>query len=658
MNTIQKDVELYKKNKESIDKCKPQIKNLFGNSTFDENLICYESDSGKAAYKYKTNDMEICLTGLHNPSTAAKDIIVSQYENNKEQIEKYTFGTVFALDPYLLEHFFQKFYWYKHVFVIFPSADFFYTLLHYHDFTELFKLDAFKPLAFNDDDKLDMNLFINLVSVNFTSNGLKIFVYYPFNIVAKPLLDRVLKSIPEAALSEQTNLSTSMLLGDMLFVNDLRSLDKFIKYPDISILKDKLQGKPVVCVAAGPSLGKNIEFLKTIQNEVYIIAVAAVLKPLLKHGIKPDLITILDMSSEIEIYLKDIDLTELTIAIEMSCYYGIMQNMGSNYILATSSSNIKSYLNFFLETLGINIPEDTKIGGSMTVAFMSIQLAARMGASEIILLGQDLAFEGLTHVEGASYSGGVKIIQYNGQDHFLFEKFGQDSNIIHPLEWIKGYNKEKVPTTKQFFVYLQYLERLIKARKFTVINSTEGGAYIEGAQHIPLTETYEKFIKNNRLETKDINLPKIRDYDFEHLKERVEKFEEIVTRYQLIHNLASEGLDDIEKFNVLTALEKPDASQQRDIISLMNSINNRIDILMNTYTKEINYVGENNPASYYLYRYLSNVNTKDYSEKDIMVDMKNKAILLFSAIKEGMEVFVRELTDVIKRIKEQYSGYL
>ncbi|MBD3824992.1 MAG: motility associated factor glycosyltransferase family protein [Epsilonproteobacteria bacterium] len=55
--------------------------------------------------------------------------------------------------------------------------------------------------------------------------------------------------------------------------------------------------KPVLVLAAGPSFGQNIEWVKANGHRFIIIAVSAILNTLYKHGIKPDLVTHLDGST-------------------------------------------------------------------------------------------------------------------------------------------------------------------------------------------------------------------------------------------------------------------------------------------------------------------------------------------------------------------------
>ena len=50
----------------------------------------------------------------------------------------------------------------------------------------------------------------------------------------------------------------------------------------------------IILVSAGPSLNKNIMELKKAKNKAFIVATDTAVKPLLKAGIEPDLMVMVD----------------------------------------------------------------------------------------------------------------------------------------------------------------------------------------------------------------------------------------------------------------------------------------------------------------------------------------------------------------------------
>ena len=63
-------------------------------------------------------------------------------------------------------------------------------------------------------------------------------------------------------------------------------------------LKNIFPQVPVILVSAGPSLDKNIGFIKSARNQIIVITVATALKPLLKNNIAPDFVIAIDPNDE------------------------------------------------------------------------------------------------------------------------------------------------------------------------------------------------------------------------------------------------------------------------------------------------------------------------------------------------------------------------
>jgi hypothetical protein len=98
-----------------------------------------------------------------------------------------------------------------------------------------------------------------------------------------------------------------------------------------------------------------------------------------------------------------------------------------------------------------------------------------LGSRQIILLGQDLAFDGdKTHAEGYVYD--MKVEQKDRIE-------------------VDGYYGGKIQTDYTFNLYREFLEHRIQTIDAHIVNATEGGSYIKGAEHISLKEAYEKYIK-------------------------------------------------------------------------------------------------------------------------------------------------------------------
>lgn len=93
--------------------------------------------------------------------------------------------------------------------------------------------------------------------------------------------------------------SKSSEILESIYIKNISKLSHYVAKGDgIVLMRDALKGNDlgVVVVGAGPSLDNDIEVLKAHGKDVFIIACDATLPVLSKHGIIPNLITVIDPS--------------------------------------------------------------------------------------------------------------------------------------------------------------------------------------------------------------------------------------------------------------------------------------------------------------------------------------------------------------------------
>ena len=569
----------------------------------------------------------------------ASEILKIEYKKHNILINHCTTGVVFCVEPFILKALFDKYPTYRHFFLFFPSIQYFNNMLCNYDLSDIIKTESFKPIFGNTELILEQSIMYNCERVDIMHNGIRIFAYQPFDKLNSDKLKMVMAVMDKIAMGIHVNLNTSIIYGSQIFKNDMRSIDKQVKYQTIECLRDKAKGLPVLCIAAGPSLKKQLDFIKSIQDEVYIIAVTAALKPLLKAGIKCDLYTCIDMDDIIEKYFEDVDLKGIKIALEMATYHGVMENHPeADYIIGQSSAAGKSYINKILTSLNIRVPAESRIHGAMTVAMMSIQLANLMGASEVIMVGQDLAYEDtVSHLPGADYSSSVQMIKNKetGQEYLLFEDYGGKKNAAVPVNWVKGYKKKRVPTTAQFVAYRDFMARFFKTTGLHPINCTEGGMHIPECKQMTLKQAYNKHVKGNLTSNKSLPIARHRSMDKKAVTDTVRMLETIQKEFREIRSCAVSGLKELSKK-----------------IPNFDIVNKYIKAIKLEHTECSNYISQNNYAGYYLYRYLELANVNGDKIKSA-VNRRNQARLLFYTVEKGLDVFIDETERLIKRLEKQ-----
>jgi hypothetical protein len=650
---------LFNKNIKKLNKVDLAWKAYLVDATKDLKLVGENNKNKQLVISYKVEDKEdICISGRDNPKKTAEVIIETEYNKRikSHRFKGATTAIAFVLDPYLLEELLIKYHWVKNFFVVFPSTDYFVSLLFYYDFSKILKNKAFKPIFHNNSDDVSNLLGASLAGSSYLQSGLMMFSYAPYGMLFKDFYGKSKETIQKVTDLLQVNLNTNFMLGGLMNTNVVRHLDKLLKFPTVSILKDKAIGKPVICVSAGPSLAKNIEFLKKIQNEVFIIAITTTAYTLLKHGIRPDLMTIIDMQPLVLDQLKDIDVSGIPIVVEMSCHHSVVEEVNTDFIFSLSPVTSKTFLVSLIEALGMQLTTDDFVSSGLTVAITSLMCAARMGASQIILVGQDLAITSdVSHVDGTVDSYKTEVIEENGQKFFKNISH-QNSEVSYTYaKEVDGYYGGKVYTTPSLDVFINYFRRLIKDNNLTnVYNATEGGAFIEGCEHISLKEVYKRFIKNNKLNKNDIKFDLKKKIIKKDIKQGKKNLQLVIDRMQTASNLAKEGLDLIEEFMKRTNKVKKEKFDELWLGVAVEKINKIADTLNTDYVYEVNAIAQLSETNFYLFHLINNTNNTHYSEAALQADMQNKFVLFFANVHEGLNVLVAELNGVTDRIDKEF----
>lgn len=241
--------------------------------------------------------------------------------------------------------------------------------------------------------------------------------------------------------------------------------------PGIINLKDKFKNKPAVVVATGPSLNKNKELLRKIKDRAIIVSVDASLKILMDMGVKPNIITSLERVEEVVPLIDGFSKEELK-----EIYLAATPVVKPTVYNAYDGPKLMVYRNFahfdWLENDKGTIPIKQSAGN------MAFSVAAYMGCSPIILIGQDLAYaeDFKTHAEGMVYGE-------EDENHINEEKF-----------LVKGNIKEEVYTNKWWYMFLKGYEADLREFGGICVNATEGGAFIRGTKVMTFNEAIEEYL--------------------------------------------------------------------------------------------------------------------------------------------------------------------
>lgn len=363
----------------------------------------------------------------------------------------------------------------KKIYILEPKLEILFIALHFLDFAKelesgrlnLFLVEDFnyitiRSLVGNDGVAAYLKTYtLNLAAIYY-SKYTDLMV-----LVNKTIIDAILHFI-----KSHGNCASDSLLGIDHFFKNLPLMVK--NYPFIDVAQKKNSDVAVI-VSTGPSLTKQLPLLKEIQKNVTIISVDASMPILEKWGIKPDIVTSLERIEDTALFFEKTssefqdDVVFLSSALQHEKIY---KNIKSGYL--TIAMRPFGYMEIFgLSGYGY-------IGIGMSAANMAHELAYIMNFSDVILIGQDLAYgeDGLSHAKDHVY----------GEDEV--KGYGTDPYIT------KWGGNGKVKTTEVWNMFRGFFVTGIEQSKarMTTYNCTEGGARIEGSIEMPFELAIAKLV--------------------------------------------------------------------------------------------------------------------------------------------------------------------
>ena len=246
----------------------------------------------------------------------------------------------------------------------------------------------------------------------------------------------------------------------------LSNVMPMIEDPGIISFKNSLKHKPAILVGAGPSLNKNIHLLKEAYHKALLVCVDAALKPLLDNGIRPHIVTNIERTGGQGAFFSDLGKLEDTFFVFCPV---VPDDTYDSYqgpkIIAHRYSEI-------VEWLGLRTGVLT---AGPLVGNFAFDIAQYLGCDPIIMVGQDLSFplEGATHVEGMV--------------------FGVQEDYRKSVMSVEGNFGETLLTNRDFEDSRRSLEMEIEKFDGLCINSTEGGAKINGTMFFDLKSSINRY---------------------------------------------------------------------------------------------------------------------------------------------------------------------
>lgn len=399
------------------------------------------------------------------------------------------------------------------------------------------------------------------------------------------------------------------------FCGNLRFMKSSTIFENTSPAFDK--NKPVIIVSAGPSVKDELEGLKAAKNHIPIIAVDRIVDFLMEQGIEPDAIFTIDAQYRKALMnVEQVSHIPLIMSVTSSCE--ITQNHKGKKIWYSDNE----FLVAVLRKLGKNIEwyeTGTTVSSTAFGTFMG------QGYKEIILVGQDLSFDGeFTH------AGGVK----------------EEIPYFRKEYMIEGIHGTTVRTRDDWYTMLRWYHGVLeKHQEVTVYDAKTRGAKIQHTINIRLKE----FVEQRSWEEKDYRQAIV---DLEPTFSEQE--------WENVVQILREGLEDLKigKEKATKAIE----SAQRLIrgveehIELTKEDEADLEIL-----QEAGTFLEKHIVFFILAPYIENYTREveyvlEQKEGDILLESKKVytvAIIQMQAVQYAVDYYYPKLEQAIKAIEEE-----
>ncbi|WP_313892573.1 6-hydroxymethylpterin diphosphokinase MptE-like protein [Psychrobacillus sp.] len=320
-------------------------------------------------------------------------------------------------------------------------------------------------------------------------------VHQKFVIITLPVYERLFPTMTESfsqsfrnfLLMVGNDMATVMEFSERWTINSMKNLPFTAESHSIFEKKSFFKGKPVIIVSAGPSLNEELANLKYIKENglAYIFAVGSANKILINNNIYPDAVCTYDPQQHNyklfeEIYNNRIKSIPMIYATTVG-HETLDQYPGPLFSFITTQDNLTQQL--------LEKQQKPVIYDAPSIAVITLQVLNALEVSKIILVGQNFAFK-----QGKFYADGI--------ERFDKEKQGFSDNAVQrqdeaTIVEVEDVHNGKVRTNAHFQQMKADMEIVIQLNHMPTINTTQGGAKIEGAKFKSLKAVIEEELTQN-----------------------------------------------------------------------------------------------------------------------------------------------------------------
>ncbi|EAK0847084.1 motility associated factor glycosyltransferase family protein, partial [Campylobacter lari] len=365
--------------------------------------------------------------------------------------------------------------------VIEPEIELLYIALHLNDFSQDLQDKRLHIYLYENINFLTFYRFFEQEKIHFfvkTYDLLLMSNFYEIYENAIAMTNSLCIESIKSLVVRQGNSSEDSFEG---ITQLLHNLPYQLANPSLKDLLKQRKGKieNAIIVSTGPSLIKQLPLLKEYASKASIICADTAYPILAKHNIKPDYVLALERHDLVYQCFEqdnqefDKDILFIIASVAHKSVIDTLEKTKKPYIL------VHRPLPF---SKALHMDDYGYLGSGLSVANMAYDLAIKLGHKNIILIGQDLAYD------------------ENGNSHPKDYLHTQESeNDRKEGLFITAYGGNGMVETNQWWIlFKESLEYSIDTNSVTTYNATEGGARIEGSIEKSFKELCENLLKENK----------------------------------------------------------------------------------------------------------------------------------------------------------------
>lgn len=276
--------------------------------------------------------------------------------------------------------------------------------------------------------------------------------------------------------AKEVNIATLAKFEKTWASNIARNIMEFISNPGANIFYNKFSGVPAIVVAAGPSLSKSMDFIRKNSGRAVIIAVDTSYMILKKYGIEPHFCLSVDPQLINARYFEGNTSGAAMMVADPTVHPSVFHLFKGKRVICSQAFQMMKWVE---DASGVK--GELAYGGS--VSTNAYDFAKRIGASPVIMVGQDLAFtSSLAHARGSYLDEQIFKRTSRFYNPLMFNRF---QLTALPAIYVRGILSARVHTNQKMMIFLSWFQ---KRNDPDLINCTYDGAYISGINHVPQDE--------------------------------------------------------------------------------------------------------------------------------------------------------------------------